>query len=95
MADLDIKQTETLRAELQERYELDIEAEITAIVFVEGNGNKAKFTCEDTWKEPEPPKQHKPEYRLYIYEKSLREEPGVIPVGALDEAMTAFVNGAY
>ena len=90
MADLSAMQVNALRREIKKRYGRDIDKRITKVVFALPGKNIAIFEAEDDFKEPEPPKPHKPEYRLYIYEDNLREEPSEMEFGALDAAMIAF-----
>ena len=90
MADLSAMQVNALRKEIKKRYGRDIEKKITKVVFVLPGKNIAIFEAEDDFKEPEPPQPHKPEYRLYIYENSLKEEPGEMVLPSLSAAMTAF-----
>ena len=92
MADLSAMQVNALRREIKKRYGRDIDKRITKVVFALPGKNIVIFEAEDDFKEPEPPKPHKPEYRLYIYERSIKEEPSVVTFGALDAAMMAFCN---
>jgi len=92
MADLNAAQITALRKEIKKRYGKDIDKKIKKLVFVMPGKTLVSFTAEDSFEEPKPPKPHKPVYRLYIYEESLKEEPSVVTFGALDAAMMAFCN---
>lgn len=89
MADLNVMQTSVLRAEIKRRYGKDINHKIKKVVFLLPNNNRVIFTAEDSF-EAEKEEEHRTVFRLFIYENSPTEEPGVMEFKTLEAAMTAF-----